>query len=1132
MDFNSIEQKILEFWKEKKIFEKSLAKNEASLLGVAKKGKKNFVFFEGPPTANGRPGIHHVEARAFKDIIPRYKTMRGFFVDRKAGWDTHGLPVELQVEKELGLKDKKEVEKYGIGEFNQKCKESVWKYKDEWEKLTERIGYWLDMKNPYVTYENYYIESLWFVLKKIWDKGLMYKGFKVVPHCPRCVTTLSSHEVAQGYKTVKENSVYVKFKAVPNKDKGINDNTYFLVWTTTPWTLPANVGLAVNPEIKYWKYKVEKGEHAGNTYILASALGSDVLSNSAALAKVTEGVDMDAKSISTVSDVHGVNLLGLKYEPLYENPEQQETDLRVVAGDFVSTEDGTGIVHIAPAYGEDDLRVGQKENLSVIHTVSSDGMVLAGLNIPGEGRFIKSADKNIIEDLKTRGLLFKEEIYEHEYPFCWRCDSPLLYYAKDSWFIKMSELRKELAENNKKINWEPAYIKNGRFGEFIKEAKDWAISRERFWGTPLPIWQCEKCGQQKAIGSLEEFKKSAVTHGNKYLLMRHGEAGNNAKNILNGDVAKNHFPLTEKGRKQVIVSAKKLKKEKIDLIFSSDFLRTKETAEIVAGEIGYDKDKIIFDNRLHEVDFGILEGKHAAEYSKYFSSPLGKLTKVLPEGESLLQIKKRMAGFAREIEGKFKDKKILIVGHDAPLYMLAVAASCLEDEEVFRQLGNDFLEKGDFTSMDFYNLPRDENYNLDLHRPYVDEIELECECGGEMKRVQEVIDVWFDSGAMPFAQWGYPHEKNSDKNFEEHYPADYICEAIDQTRGWFYTLLSVATLMEKCGVIEEGAPYKNVICLGHVLDKHGKKMSKSKGNVVDPWEMCEKFGADTLRWYLYTVNSAGDPKKFDIKDVQDKNRRVFGTLLNSLVFFKTYAENDFLPEDVESKNILDKWIISLFNSLSSAVIENIEKYDVVSAARLIEGFVDDLSNWYIRRSRERFQKPKGEEEKKEAAQTLYFVLLELSKLIAPFAPFMAEEIYQNLTSNFQLPTSNKNESVHLCDYPKPDKKLINKKLEEQMKQIRDIVAKGLALRMESKIKVRQPLSELRFKIYDLREKELGELIKDELNVKEIIFDKNIKDEVELDMEITPELKEEGLARELVRQIQSMRKEAGLSLRIK
>jgi isoleucyl-tRNA synthetase len=678
------------------------------------------------------------------------------------------------------------------------------------------------------------------------------------------------------------------------------------------------VGLAVNSKIDYIKFKTQNAKRKTTTQSEKPVENIEYY----IIAKNRLGI-LDFE-YEIVEEMKGKDLIGAKYEPLFKNPNQKERDLKVVVGDFVSTEDGTGIVHLAPAYGEDDLRTGEKENLSIIHTVDQEGIVMSGYNIPGEEKFIKEADKDIIEDLRKKNLLFKEESYEHDYPFCWRCDSPLLYYAKNSWFIKMSDLRDKLVKNNKKINWEPAYIKDGRFGEFIREAKDWALSRERYWGTPLPIWSCEKCKEQICVGSKKELGK--------------------------------------------------------------------------------------------EID--------------------------------------------------------------------------------------------------------------DLHRPFIDEIKLKCECGGEMEREKDVIDVWFDSGAMPFAQWGYPEAKEGEKELKNHYPADYISEAIDQTRGWFYTLLAVATLIEECGIISDGAPYKNVICLGHVLDAKGKKMSKSKGNVVSPWEMCEKFGADTLRWYLYTVNQAGDPKKFDVKDVQDKNRRVFGTLWNSLVFFQTYANKGFALNKNRSENILDKWIISVFNSVGGEVINYLEKYDVVSAARAIENFIDDLSNWFIRRSRERFQRSRSAEEKNEATQTLYFVLLELSKLIAPFAPFIAENIFQQLTVNNKQITSE--ESVHLCDYPKPDKKLIDKKLEEQMKQVCEIVAKGLALRMEKKIKIRQPLAELRIKNLELRkEKTLIDLIKGELNVKNVVLDKNIKDEIELDTEITKELKEEGLARELARQIQQMRKEAGL-----
>ncbi len=890
MNFSKNELKILKFWKKSGIFEKSLKKN---------KGKKSFVFFEGPPTANGRPGMHHVEARAFKDIIPRYKTMRGFFCHRKAGWDTHGLPVEIEVEKRLNFKGKDDIEKYGIDKFNQECKKSVWKYKDEWEKMTDRIGYWIDMDNPYITYENSYIESVWHILKKVWEKGLLYKGFKVVPRCTRCGTALSTHEVSQGYEKVKENSVYLNFKITKGNEK-VKKGDNILAWTTTPWTLPGNVALAIGKNIDYVKIGYQ-----GKKYILAK-----------------ERLEIIEGDYKVEKELKGKDMVGLEYQPLFEIESVKKSKKKshyLVLADFVTTEEGTGIVHTAVMYGEDDYNLGKEIGLPEIHTVDQKGYFtndLAPYGLANQYVKDKETEKKIINYLKEKNLLFKEEEYEHDYPFCWRCDTPLLYYAEDSWFIKMSSLRKKLTDNNEKINWEPNHTKYGRFGEFIKEAKDWALSRERYWGTPLPIWKCQKCDKEKAIGSIKE---------------------------------------------------------------------------------------------------------------------LGKEIK-------------------------------------------------------------------------------------DLHRPHIDQVKFKCQCGGQMIREKSVIDVWFDSGAMPFAQWGYPHQKNSQKELKDHYPADYICEAVDQTRGWFYSLLAIATLMEEAGEIKNGACFKNVISLGHVLDKKGKKMSKSKGNIVDPWKMCEQFGADTLRWYLYTINSAGEPKRFDVKDVADKNRRVFGTLHNSAVFFNTYKDKNFKPKKTKPRFILDKWIVSQFNQLNTLVIDNLEKYDVVSAARLIEEFVEDLSNWYIRRSRSRFQKPENRKQKEEASQIFYSTLLNLSKLIAPFTPFISEEIY------LQLRTGKDKESVHLCGYPKPDKSLIDEKLEKKMNDVREIVALALAKRAEKGIKVRQPLKKLIItKKQIVQDKELTQLIKEEVNVKEVDFGKSIK----LDTKITSELESEGMIRDLIRFIQGMRKDAGL-----
>jgi len=883
IDILKTEEKILKFWKKNKIFEKSLKKREKN---------PNFVFFEGPPTANGRPGIHHVLTRVFKDIVCRYKTMRGYKVIRKAGWDTHGLPVELEIEKKLNFSSKNDIEKYGIEKFNKKCKESVWEYKKEWEKLTERIGFWIDMKNPYITYENNYIESVWWILKQIWQKGLIYKDYKVVYYCPRCETTLSSHELSQGYKRVKENSIYVKF---PIKN---SENRYFLVWTTTPWTLPANVALAINKDISYVEIKKDEEK-----YILAK--------NRLSL--------FENEKIEIIEEFNGNELINknLEYIPLFDFVKPIKRAYFLILADFVSDKEGTGIVHIAPAFGEDDMEAGKKNNLDVFQTVNYQGKFKDEISL-WKGIFVKDADPLIINNLKERNLLFKEEIYEHDYPFCWRCKFPLLYYAKESWFINMNEVKNDLLKNNQKINWVPDYLKEGRFGEWLKEVKDWAISRERYWGTPLPIWECEKCKEKICIGSIKE--------------------------------------LLEKSEKKI----------------------------------------------------------------------------------------------------KIKD----------------------------------------------------------LHKPFIDKITLKCEkCNGKMKRVPEVLDCWFDSGSMPFAQYHYPFENKDKIDKKEQFPADFICEGIDQTRGWFYTLLAVSTLLNF------GNPYKNVISLGHILDENGEKMSKSKGNVVNPWEMINKYGIEAVRWYFYTINQPGEPKLFKEKDVLNALNRFILILLNCFIFLETYKKD--VRTKIESKDLLDKWIISRLNQLIIRVSFYLDKYDITSASRDIENFVvNDLSQWYIRVSRPRFQKPENKKDLINASSTLNFVLLNLSKLLAPFIPFLSEEIYLNLNK--------KGKSVHLEDWPIADKRKINKKIEEKMEEARKIVSLSLSLRSEAKIKVRQPLKELKIKNTKLKkEKELLEIIKNEINVKNISFDEKMEKEIDLNCEITEELRKEGDLRELIRNIKDLRKKLNL-----
>ncbi len=1082
-----IEEKILEFWKREQIFEKSLTLRQAQ-------GKK-FIFYEGPPSANGRPGIHHVLSRVYKDIICRYKAMRGFLVSRKAGWDTHGLPIELQVEKELGLKTKKDIEKYGVGNFNEKAQEIVWKYKEEWDKLTERIGFWLDLKDPYITYEPHYIESVWSVISQIAKKKLLYQDFKVAPYCSRCGTTLSSHEVALGYEKVLENSVYIKFKLKNSA------NTFILSWTTTPWTLPGNVALAVGDNIKYDFVKVKD-----ETFILAQNLRKNVLGETPQEI-LTHSTDsgLTLSEVEVLKTVSGKDLVGLSYEPLFDIGQlKNEKSHKVYDADFVSTEEGTGVVHIAPMYGEDDFNLGKKVGLPKIHTVGLDGKFIKGIGLGLDGGYVKSdkTESIILDYLKNKNLLFKTVKYEHDYPFCWRCHSPLLYYAKSSWFIRMEKLKKKLLDNNKKINWVPSHIKYGRFDGWLNEIKDWAFSRERYWGTPLPVWQCKKCKREHVVGSLEEFNIFSPKKLNKYIFLRHGEAENNRINILSSWPEKKKYPLTLKGAKEIEKLIPWFKKKKIDLIFSSDLVRTEETARIIAGALGK---KIIYDKRLREHDFGIYNGRKVGDWTKLFSRKIDRYLIRPANGENLSDVKKRMMEFLKFLDAKYEGKNILIISHGNPIMAAVGAYEGYKDEKTFelREALRIKEKTGVIFEMAGHNWPYNEKGELDLHRPYIDNLVIKCQkCSGKMKRVKEVIDVWFDSGAMPFAQYHWPFSKKLE------YPADFISEGVDQTRGWFYTLHAVGALTER------GPAFKNVISLGHILDEKGEKMSKSKGNVVDPWEVINKYGIDALRWYFFTINPPGESKRFATRDVEERLRRFILTLSNVLIFYKTYRK---IPRRKKSLSLLDRWILSRLNNTIKIVRQNLDKYEVTQAARPIDEFVDDLSRWWLRRSRKRFSGADGlpAQTGENASAVLKIILEELSKLIAPFTPFLAEYIWGELDNK---------SSVHLADYPKAHIKLIDKKLEEQMNFTREIAARGLALRAEAGIKVRQPLQKLKIKNEKLKiNDELLNLIKDEVNVKEITFG----DEFKLDTKITEELQEEGIIRELARQIQEMRKDGGL-----
>ncbi len=1078
------EEEILEFWKAEGIFEKSLGK---------KSPKGDFVFYEGPPTANGRPGIHHLEARAFKDIIPRYKTMKGFHVRRKGGWDTHGLPVELQVEKQLGLKSKKEIENYGVAEFNKKCRESVWEYLDIWNKFTERIGFWVDQKNPYITYKNSYIEAVWNILKKVNEDKLLYKDYKVVPWCPRCGTGLSSHELAQGYEDVKDLSVTIKFKIIGD------ENAFLLAWTTTPWTLPGNVALAVGEKIDYVKIKI-----AEEFFILAKSR-----------LPIIEG------NYEVVEEIKGEDLLGLEYEPLYpyleknalnSEKEKLEKAFKVYNADFVTTEDGTGVVHTAVMYGQDDFELGNKIGLPKVHLVKEDGTFKDGMDFLS-GRFVKeeATDVEIIKDLAHRNLLFKKEKYEHSYPHCWRCKTPLIYYARDSWYIKMSSLRDKLVKENEKINWVPAHIKEGRFGEWLREIKDWAISRERYWGTPLPVWQNEK-GEIFVVGSIGELKQKTKKSGNKYFTMRHGEAETNVNDLINSD-PKNVYHLTEEGVKQAQMAALDIKNKGIDLVIHSPFQRCKETAEIVRKTLDLPEEAMVLNSDLGEFKKGEEhEGKKWNEYWKLFANTRERFEKAPGGGETLFDLNKRMGKLLYSLEQKYADKKILLVSHDGPIaamHMVAEGADLDRSVEIKEQglYTSGFAE---FMELPFVPLPHNENYELDLHKPYIDQVILVDEKGNELKRVKEVMDVWFDSGAMPFAQDGLLLGK------EMQYPADYISEAIDQTRGWFYTLHAIGVLMDK------GRAYKNVICLGHILDAEGKKMSKSIGNIVDPWLMIDKYGVDALRMWMYTINQPGDSKNFDEKTVDEIIKKIFNLVENIISFYELYRDSSIKPNN-KSGNILDKWILASLNKLTKEGGLSLDNFQVFEAGRAIRDFVGDFSTWYIRRSRDRF-KSDNPTDRENVCSTTHFVLLELSKYLAPFMPFFAEHIY------LKLKLENDPESVHLCDWPEAGK--IDEEVLANMKEVRKTVSLALEKRMTAGVKVRQPLSRLKIKrLKDGKIEKLGEeylgLIKDEVNVKEISFDDKLETEVELDTNITEELQKEGNARDFIRAIQELRKNKNL-----
>lgn len=1117
-----IEEEVLKFWTDSKIFEKSVNKTLRQAQG---KKQKSYVFFDGPPFATGLPHYGHILASIIKDAIPRYQTMKGYKVERKWGWDCHGLPVENVVEQDLGLKSKKDIEKIGIDKFNQAAKNRVLSYAGDWKKIIPRIGRWVDMENDYKTMDSDYTESVFWIFKNLYDKGLVYKGYKSMHICPRCGTTLSNFEVTQNYKDIDDISVFVKAEVVGEP------GTFLVAWTTTPWTLPGNVALAVNKNLNYVKVKIIDQKFPTNElYILAKERLSSVLAI------------LGVQNFEIVETIKGKDLVGKQYKPIFDyyhkdkSVKNHENGWKVTAGDFVTAEDGTGIVHIAPAFGEDDMKLAQKENLPFVQHVAMDGRFKPEVN-DFLGLYVKPKDNpqqtdvEVLKWLAHNDKLFAKQKISHSYPHCWRCDTPLLNYATGSWFVRVTDLKNAkggLLDNNKKINWVPKYVGEGRFGNWLADARDWAVSRSRFWGAPLPIWKCNDCKEIKVIGSADEIKNNVKSSGNGYFVMRHGQSETNAKGVVNSDIKHNHFRLTGKGKKEVIATAKKLKKElknkNIDVIFSSDFERARETAELMADGLGLPKSKIIFDASIREVNTGIFDGKKPKAYHAHFKSLEEKFYKNPPEGENLIELKNRVTGFLYEIEDKYKNKNILIVSHEYPAWLMLSGAMGADVKKSLKIRGNkeDFIKTGEVIKLDFAPIPHNENFELDFHRPYIDEVEFSCsKCKGAMKRIPDVFDCWFESGAMPYAQVHYPFENK--KKFEQNFPAEFIAEGIDQTRGWFYTLLVLSS-----GLFNKSA-FKNVVVNGIILAEDGQKMSKRLKNYPDPMEVVNKYGADALRLYLLSSPVVhAENLNFSEKGVDELYKKTILRLWNVFNFYNTYADkkktNNHSSASWRATNILDKWILARLNQSITDITKAMENYELDKAAKPVSEFVDDLSTWYVRRSRRRLQKPESKEDYKNASKTLGFVLSEFSKLTAPFIPFIAEALYKSL---------NGKSSVHLESWPVVAKGQAGKgrKLVEEMEEVRKLAATALAERAKLGIKVRQPLASLKIKSEKLKvkcQKELFEILGDEINVKEIKINPKITGEIELDAIITPKLKTEGILRDFVRTVQDLRQEAGLN----
>ncbi len=1076
------EEEILAFWKENKTFERSLDKS-------APKGE--FVFYDGPPFATGLPHYGSLLSSIIKDVIPRYKTMRGYHVRRRWGWDTHGLPIENLAEKELGLKTKKEIEEIGIAKFNETARSLVLRYVADWKHYIERVGRWVDYDNSYKTMDNTYIGSVWWALKSIYDKGLLYEGKKVLMYCTHCETPLAKAEIAADntYKDITEEAITVKFKVKDSEKHGLPANTYLLAWTTTPWTLPGNVALAVGAEVDYAVIKLEN-----EVFITAQR---------------------QAPAHSTIIDKKaGVGLVGLEYEPVFDVPHlKSEKSYKVVAADFVSTEEGTGIVHIAPMYGEDDFTLGVNNQLPTVQLLTASGAYneLAPEFI--RGKYLRDANKDIKHDLQERGLLFARENHTHSYPHCWRCGTPLIYNAVSSWFINIQKVKARMLEENEKVNWVPEHLKHGRFGKIVESAPDWTISRNRFWASPLPIWK-SKDRKVMVIGSLGELREKVKKSGNTYFTMRHGEAENNLKGILSS-VVPGVYGLTKEGKETTRKAAENLKGQKIDLIFASPVRRAQETAQIVAEVLSIPEHNVIIDERIREQSMGEFEKGLIQEHWKLYTTSADQYELKPKGGESAMDGKRRMGAFVYDLESKYSDKNILIVSHGGPIWGLKAAARGASLAEMQTMHKEEYPPKGMIEKLDFAPIPVNANYELDLHRPYTDALVLLDDEGCEYERIKEVVDCWVESGCMPFAEYHYPFENKEE--FEKRFPGDFIAEYIAQTRTWFYYLHAIGV------ILFDKLTFRNVVTTGTIVAADGSKMSKSKGNYTDPLELIALYGADALRLYLMSspVMQAED-LRFRDEDVRDAHNRVLGILWNTFKFFDLYQkEFDGTAQARKSEHVLDRWILALLDETTKEITDAFEAYDTPRACRAIRAFVDDYSTWYVRRSRERV---KSEwHEKQFALATQREVLLTFSRLIAPIMPFIAEAIWRGIEGGG---------SVHLQEWPTVHNDAIGffarlfKKSDTilgEMAEARSFVTKALEVRDKAGIKVRQPLHLLEIGSTTLS-KELRDVIRDEVNVKEAMLSADVPaGEVKLDTTITSELEREGLVRDIIRAGQEQRK---------